>query len=225
MRQIALCCLAAFTTFCSGWIYRDRMGLWGNDKSLEKAAARLVNVPKEFGDWRGVDRELDERQLVIGEVTSAIAREYVDRLDRHRFQIVLLCGRPGPISVHTPDICYDANGYKAVTLPEVVDVIGTDGSRAQVWRVGFRPKRADRGEELRVAWTWSDSGPWSAPENPRVTYAPRRFLYKLYVVQQGVAGRQDDKGLVDFLKDFLPVVAEALEIQGDPENNTVLKRD
>lgn len=213
MSRVLACPIAVLIVLATGWVHGDRTGRWRVDDSLENAVARLDRIPKDFGAWRGEDQPLDPRQLQAGEVIGAVSRAYVHERDGRHFQVVVLCGRPGPIAVHTPEVCYDANGHVAVTMPTVENVPLAEDARAE-WRVVvFRSKRTDAAETLRIAWAWSAGGTWSAPDNPRVTYASQRFLYKVYVMGREWPGDDGARDMLAFAREWLPTLDEALGLQ------------
>ena len=93
-------------------------GIWTRrwETPPELAARNLASiglVPETIGDWTGLSQQLDPRVMEIAEIDGYLMRRYVnDRGDA--VSVLLVCGRPGPISVHTPDICYAGIGYEPV---------------------------------------------------------------------------------------------------------------
>ena len=88
-------------------LWTDR---WVVSKEPGAAAANLIRLPMTIGDWEGQainvkSSRSGQRQL------GGIMRRYTNRLDGTTVSILLVCGRPGPVSVHTPDVCYDGAGY------------------------------------------------------------------------------------------------------------------
>jgi hypothetical protein len=182
-------------------------GVWTNRWQLSDAtrvaAARLADVPARVGDWEGEDLELDAREVVKAELDGYLMRRYVHRTSGASVTVLLVCGRPGPVSVHTPDVCYGGAGYvqeaAAGRLPLETN------PPAELWRADFR-KTGSLPEQLHIAWCWAAAGAWTAPDNPRVTFARAPALYKLYVVRQ-VVGREEPgekDPAADFLRQFLP---------------------
>lgn len=47
---------------------------------------------------------------------------YVHRTNGRAAAAMLMCGRPGPIAVHTPDVCYPGAGYRQVGPRKIIDV-------------------------------------------------------------------------------------------------------
>src|SRR5689334_4408569 len=92
------------------WINR-----YGSSAELESAVARLESLPLKVGAWEGEPLTLDEKQITRAGVRGYLLRRYVHRATGRALTVLLVCGRPGPVSVHTPDVCYASAGY---TMPE-----------------------------------------------------------------------------------------------------------
>jgi hypothetical protein len=201
-------------------------GLWNNrwrpDSRLEKAVARLKHVPRSFGgangkDWEGTDEEVSRADLQAARIDDYICRRYVNERNRQAVLVLLVCGRPGPISVHTPDVCYTAAGYRMVGSPTSLSVPAANrGAKAEDDFHAARlrsPVPAQPGM-LRVCWAWSAGRGWQIPTNPRLTFARSGALYKLYVLREereAEKGRPEEEGpTMPFLQAFLPELDKAL---------------
>jgi hypothetical protein len=121
----------------------------------------------------------------------------------------MVCGRGGPISVHTPDVCYAGAGYRQVNDEKLTDLeLGGDGTHT------FRSLRfglpgGESPTQLEILWAWSEDGrEWTAPDNARLTLARLPALYKLYVVREFLPGtRAESSGVCEeFLRQALPEV-------------------
>src|SRR5690348_14337503 len=84
-------------------------GRWSGITNTD-VAAHLAQVPLDVGDWQGHDLEADAR-LKDG-MAAVLYRSYVHRQSRETVTVYLVCGRPGPVAVHTPDVCYAASGFE-----------------------------------------------------------------------------------------------------------------
>src|SRR5687768_3625371 len=92
-------------------------GLWTNrwavSAELETAVTRLGDLPPTIGDWEGQKVEaLDARQLEIGEIAGHAVRQYKHRRNGQVISVLVVCGRPGPIAVHTPEVCFSGGGFQ-----------------------------------------------------------------------------------------------------------------
>lgn len=194
-------------------------GLWTNrwtvSGSLEEALARLDRVPVVIGDWEGTNFELDRRQLEVGQIDGYLARRYRNRQDGREVTVLLVCGLPGPIAVHTPDICYAGAGYTPMA-PPVSEPVPTDSSPSQepagFKTAEFQKEGAIIPESLRIYWSWSDGELWEAPDHPRPRFMASGALYKLYVINGQLDEDQVQAGekCKAFIRVFLPELSKAI---------------
>jgi hypothetical protein len=146
-------------------------------KALQAAAARLGRLPRTIGDWTGVPTDFDERGLDRAGIAGLVARRYKNRRTDELVTILLVCGRPGPIAVHGPEICYAGAGYEQST-PTVERTLG-DGD---FWMGHFRKEGPIGGPLLRIYWAWSTGDRWQASASPRLQYSQYQVLHKLYLI-------------------------------------------
>jgi hypothetical protein len=162
-------------------LWTDR---WGASAAVEVATSRLNAVPLQIGDWQGEPLDLDARQLSVAEATGHLGRRYVERGSGREVNVVLLCGRSGPLSVHQPDVCYTGAGYQLSGGTEKWSAPpDASGNRYDLWVARFTRPGHDA-VPLRVFWAWSAEGDWRASEQPRLTFGGRSALYKLYVIHR-----------------------------------------
>ncbi len=190
-------------------LWTDR---WKPSHQLEEAVARLDRVPLTLGDWQAASLEIGADELQMAQVTGYLSRRYTNRVTGQSVMVVLLCGRPGPVGAHTPDICWQGAGYSMVGDPEEFSVPDSGEPRPQFEHAQFRP--ADPGVPARqhVLWTWNAAGVWKAPRNPRLQFARYRALYKLYLVIElpTAEARLEDDARLDFVRQFMPALTRAL---------------
>ncbi len=197
-----------------GYIHGSRTNRWSTSHDLQDAVARLQDVPLDIGDWAGQSEELDDdRVLKAAGIEGSLSRAYTHRGDGRSVSIMIVCGRPGPIAVHTPDICYTAAGFELQAPPRRVPIPpDSTSSPAEFWSGDFEKRGPTVTSDLRILWAWSAQGVWRAPDNPRLEFASYPFLYKLYVIH--ATGRQTptdgDPVSMAFLKDVLPVLQKTL---------------
>jgi hypothetical protein len=184
-------------------------GRWGLSTDVQAAAARCDDLPMTIGEWDGRAGQLDPGQIQVGEIVGYCSRQYVNRRTKQHVAILLICGRPGPVSVHTPDVCYAATaGYVAGNPDHYKAGADADFVTARFAKPGPTP------DPLRIFWSWSDGGPWSAPENPRLTFGGSGALYKLYVIHD-LAGTDvplDQDPCVEFMGVLLPALHKCLSL-------------
>src|SRR5262245_15491424 len=158
---------------------------WAPSPELEQAPAKLARVPKDVGPWKGEDEEIDERTIRQGEIHAYAQRRYTHRSTGEQVTGLLLCGRAGPISVHRPEVCFGGAGYwlMAAAQREGVEAPALRGE-AEFWRGKFHKPDAGLPEQMQLYWAWNVRGDWVAVDNPRLTFARERALYKLYVLRR-----------------------------------------
>jgi hypothetical protein len=186
-------------------------GRWLPSEEVERAAQRLRALPQRLGDWEGSDEELGSRELERAGIHGYVMRHYTNQITGQVVSVLLVCGRPGPIAVHTPDVCLDGSGYEQLAA-EIRRGIGEGTGAAVFWVADFRKKAALAPQTLRVYWSWNAAGEWLAADHPRLQFAPCPVLYKLYVLCD-VAGPDlpaaDDPAL-DLLTALLPEAQRVL---------------
>jgi hypothetical protein len=85
-----------------------------------------------------------------------------------------------------------------------------DSPEAAFWTARFHKTAGVAQEDLRIFWSWqAPGGDWSAPENPRLTFARSPALYKLYVIRPILMHKTPDEKLdtdpaLDFIRRLLP---------------------
>jgi hypothetical protein len=201
---------AALILIASGVAHGLRINRWGPSQDLQDAGKRLANVPTVIGDWESTPESINPRQLEVAEATAHLALRYVNRRTGDEVHVLLLCGRPGPVALHPPTVCYQGAGYSILKDPQGWTV--ESGSALGTMQTVHLIKEGPSPEPLRVFWAWSDGGLFSAPDNPRMTYLRSRFLYKLYVIRR--TSRIDeplqDDPATGFLRELLPTLRNAL---------------
>ena len=141
------------------------MDRWNQSEVVVRAAARCADVPRTIGDWEGADQQLDSRQIALAKIYGYVMRRYVHRKSSDAVTVMLVCGRPGPIAVHTPDICFQGGGFAMKAVPQ--------GFRLDV--PARRAKRSLRPRDLKrtASASWSagrgrQTVPGRAPDKPRI---------------------------------------------------------
>ena len=190
---------------------------WSENAAVADAAALLDAVPTQVGEWTSVDYELSKGEIEIGRIDGYLKREYTNQITGARVHFLLMVGEAGPISLHPPTICFAGQGYRVVGHQTHMTV-KDERRQGRTFHDDFH--QADFGNSAlndpaltRLYWAWSASGEWEAPSNPRVEYAGKPFLFKLYVSESWVpSGTVSDTGAARlFLEDILPAVRAALQ--------------
>jgi hypothetical protein len=187
---------------------------WSVSEELRLAASRLDGIPLTIGEWRGRAEPVDPRSMMAAGLQGCLMRHYENARTGRTISLLLACGRPGLVFLHTPEGCYPGAGYEMVQAqPEKFALPGDrHGEPAGFLRADFDRTRSFPRERLRICWAWKATGPWSVPSHSRFTFAARPFLYKLYLIYRPSWGREraEDDSYSDFLRQLLPALDRAL---------------
>jgi hypothetical protein len=186
---------------------------WRPSGELEVALAGLGRVPARFGDWAGEDLPSEPETMARAGIKGWVFRRYHNPRTREAVSVLLVCGRGGPISAHTPDVCYAGSGYRQLVDQDLTEVEWGGGGRSAFWTTRFAKPGGVVPTQLEVSWAWSRDGrTWEAPQNPGLVLARAPALYKLYVVRQFVPGTRGESAdtCQAFLRRALPDLRQAL---------------
>jgi hypothetical protein len=207
MARVMSLLAAIVVVILSGTAERAWTGHTGG-RSGPGLTTELARIPVTIGDWRGRSEAMDPREVAAAGLDGYLMRRYEDGRTRSEVGLFIACGRPGPVSVHSPEACYLGSGYRMEEPgPTEVDLRpGDRRGQAVFLRADFVRESSLPPDRLRIYWAWGDGGSWSVPENPRLEFAGRPILYKLYVVHRmtGPPGRAADDPGLEFLRRFVP---------------------
>ncbi len=184
-------------------------GRWHVSEVIQQAAARLDQVPMNVGSWKGEDvAGLSPQDLEVSQFAGHLVRRYRDATSDSTVTVMIACGHPGPLSLHSPAWCYAGSGYRESAHPSEDTLAGGSSVRGTL----FHKPDAEATASLRIVWCWSSDGTWQGPENPRLFYARDRVLFKLYVVTNAEPGqeRESQDRCLRFLDAFLPAIESVL---------------
>ena len=180
-----------------------------SDRELRQISDVLSDLPLRCDQWIAEPLEMNSDELQIAEASSAILRRYTNK-SGDACTVLLLCGRPGPISVHPPTACYKARGYRLINEPCLISPIEVTET-ANV--AEFRNPAGFSDDRVGILWTWIADESCSAPENPRLAFADERALLKLYVTwdRAGDPRKLDDSIPREFFTSFMTVLKRHLK--------------
>jgi len=205
--------LVAASTLLSGAIHGWMSDRWGPPRNALAAAEKLQDIPDRFGNWElQSSDELAESVLTMLECIGYTFRTYVNQETGETVRVGVLLGPSGAMSVHTPEICFSSRDY---TVFEERRRVAIENAGGEFWALTFRANNLDA-DMLRVYYGWSTGEGWSAPEEPRFTYAGSPFLYKIQLAGSLPRGADPETGdpCRAFLNDFVPV-AERYLVKAD----------
>jgi hypothetical protein len=186
-------------------VWTDR---WGTPLEAATLVARLDRVSLLLGEWKGQDVDHDPEQL--GPVAGSLYRRYVNRRTSAVVTVFMVCGRPGPVAIHTPDVCYRAGGYEMFSLEKCS--LSPATASGKFYTCVLRKTRSSEQHQLRIFWSWYAGGTWRVPNNPRLAFARYGVLCKLYVLRE-VAGSTeplDQDPCLDLMSQLLPELQKSI---------------
>jgi len=200
------CCLVALTLMF-GVVHARLTGRWGPRPDAIAAGQRLNLVPKIIGDWQ-VTREnaLDPDVVRLLQCQGSLSRIYENVKTGDVISVAVILGPPGPISVHTPEICYSSQNYKVSqdrirwTAQELTD---------EFWEVQLESNDVSA-PGLRAIYGWTNSKNWQAAENPRFTFGRSPYLYKLQIASALSSKDRPHDECREFLAVFVPALRDHL---------------
>jgi hypothetical protein len=174
--------LALIIIIASGIAHGLCSDRWSTAEELPAAVARMDRLPTTLDDWDGSDVELEPGATQRAEIAGSLVRRYVQRSTGQEMLVMLVCGRPGPISVHTPDVCYQGAGYRMAGNRARQQVALPSGETVPFWKASFVKESFPGKDELRIWWSWHAGGAWQTAGEPRLAFARFPVLHKLYVI-------------------------------------------
>jgi hypothetical protein len=205
--KYVLTSLVAVLLLVGGRAIEDR---WKDESG--SVSVRLDGIAHKLEGWDGHDHDLEGQQASWAQLSGYINREYVHAATGRRVAVLLVWGRPDPVSQHTPDQCYPSAGFKPAN-EMVREAIDAEPPRAAAeFFVRDYAKPGPDPRRLRIYWAWNADGHWQAPDDPHDALARHRqyytygggVLFKLYVIRE-VTG-EDDARDAETSKEFLRLI-------------------
>ena len=190
----------------------------GSDITEEQFAALLANVPKDIGDWKGVDLPVEDQVKKTAGARGYVSRDYVNEVSGDKIGVWLIVGHSRDVMRHTPDICYPSSGFKMRAPENARAPFEFENQPESDFFTNTFIKEDATGRAIkRVFWAWykpNEEGPvhWEAPKNVYLRFGNARSLYKLYFSSdmREFGETADQSACVRFAETFLPVVEKAL---------------
>lgn len=188
---------------------------WGTNQELDLLAEAVQEFPAEVGDWsQTAELDLDyNAQRLLGCFASFV-RVYQHNQTGESIHVVVLFGPTGPLSVHTPDICYNSVNFGVHKKRTHMTLEATD-SADSFWSIHFQSKDVD-GRYLRSVYGWSDDGSWKAPDAARITFAGKPYLFKVQMSSENNSWTEaeNDESIENFLGQFTSLFREQIRKSG-----------
>ncbi|HWG45961.1 MAG TPA: exosortase-associated EpsI family protein [Gemmataceae bacterium] len=182
---------------------------WLPPVETAQAADRLETVPLELGEWDGEVIAVKSGEAGAG-VAGCIRRRYVNRKTGAEVSLFLVCGRSGPVSIHTPEVCYGASGFM-VGNKSRFEVNETGDN---MWKTDAIRASATEETRLRLYWGWNGGNGWTASNDARLQFVGGAVLHKLYIVRELNSLNESSRTepCEEFLRVLLPALRKTLFI-------------
>ncbi len=190
---------ASAALVASGVVHGIWTERWQPSVDVARAAERLDDLPLEIGPWQGQRLEVKPGQAGAG-VAGFIQRRYENPHTGAAVLLALVCGRPGPVSIHTPEACYGASGYLVGNRQRVA----APGDQGSFWKTDAIRTTATDEVRLRIYFGWYASAKWVAPDDARTAFPREPVLHKLYVVRELGPVESKTEPCEEFLQALLP---------------------
>jgi hypothetical protein len=196
--------IAILAVLSSGVVHGLWTDRWTGEQRASVSAAQLDRVPLKLGDWQGKNLELDPRQK--GPVAGYLYRRYTNQRTGAAVTVVLVSGRPGPVAIHTPDVCYVASGYQSGPAATVAPPLGPSLKGSEFKTAVFVKNKVAEQTRLRVFWSWNADGVWQVAESPRLAFAKYPVLFKLHIARElsGTADSLEQEPCIELMQLLLP---------------------
>jgi hypothetical protein len=210
--------LLVVITCATGLLQGKMTNRFGMPEDMKVSAKKLENLnklleaKKPFGErnqWKWVSTTkmtptVIETLECQGYINASFTNSEIPGLQINGF---IILGPPGPVAVHTPEICYSSKDYAINDERERIRIFPKGPREDEFWGLTLRSKDVNE-DMLRVYYAWANYGPWTAPDIPRITYGGGSKLYKMQLAVKLPADAKLEQGdaCQDFLRAFLPVV-------------------
>jgi Protein of unknown function (DUF3485) len=193
-------------TLVTGWLQGRLTNRWGVQPDMTLAAERL-RLPSEHvvGNWRlKSETEFAPEVVRVLECPAHISRVYEHRQTGDEVTVGVMLGPPGPISVHTPEICYSSRDFTITGARKRITIEDASGKSHTLWELPLTGNGLDK-SAMRVFYGWSTGTAWEAVAHPRFGFGGMPHLYKIQVaVTSRMASQATDFDPAhDFLSNFL----------------------
>ncbi len=196
-----ICCLAVIGSGVASGLFTNR---WEPAADFGPVQAGMDTLPTARGPWASRTTTVERDALDLGGIRAHLSREYREAGSGRAIQVLWVAGKPGPIAVHTPDVCFQGAGFVLTGDPVPIEV-GSSGAR--FWRATFVNKTVAITTRIAVYWGWNGGDGWEAADHraARLRYSLLPALHKLYLVTElPHSGTPDTDVLGDFPDRFLP---------------------
>jgi hypothetical protein len=208
--QVA-CCSLLVATLWGGWREGHASHRWGDSQELQRAAEQLGKpLAVRFGNWRLQSEQPFSADVVrLLQCPAHICRTYVNEQTGDNVNVAVIVGPAGPVSVHTPEICYSSEDFQVTSRRAVTQLRDRSGRQHSLWDLKLQANGL-HASSLRVLYGWGTGGAWSATDSPRFQHAGKPYLYKIQLAAAASEATDEYDPCQDFLEAFLSELSSRL---------------
>jgi uncharacterized protein DUF3485 len=178
-RFLALAVIGILLITSVGYVYGRLSQRWGPSPNLQAAADHLQTFPKQLGDWNFLEElSMEESTVDMLECAGYVLRRYQNQTTGDTVTITIIVGPPGPIAVHTPEICYSSRAYSIKDKRKIISFDNGTSEPHTFWQTAFRSTRIATNIQ-HVYYAWSTGDTWQASKRPRYQFGGLPMLYKI----------------------------------------------
>ncbi len=180
---------------------------WGAPPDLIAAAQRLNEIPDHFGNWIKVadGKVLTDTEALILHAFAHSSGTYRNQLTGERVEVIMTVGPAGPIVRHNPEFCYETRNAIHIGDSTALKITTADQVDHSFRDVRFQAPNA-LSSEFEIAYGWSNGGPWSRPNFPRIDFGGDTLIYSLQLFSEEMTPEETRAAFTAFLKEFLPAI-------------------
>lgn len=147
-------------TLLGGGIHGRMNRRWGASLDVQRVAEQLREFPTDIGPWHMRESEpLSADVEAMLQCVGYVGRQYENRETGEVVSVALLLGPAGPISVHTPEVCYSSRDYTFRQARTRMKLGPGENPQDELWSTTLQSTRLDA-SYLRVYYGWSTGGAW-----------------------------------------------------------------
>ena len=173
---LSLLVVGVLLAAAAGYAHGQYSQRWGPTVDLVAAGEHLQTMPEKMGNWQMVD-ELSMKESTVNLLQCAgyVNRRYINQETGDTISIALIVGPPGPIAVHTPEVCFSSRAYTILDSKGTLSLDRSPGDSHSFWKSTFQPNHI-AADQLRVYYAWAtrpkdaDSAAWEAKTRARYRY-------------------------------------------------------
>jgi len=211
MMRLIAAVIASVTLVGTGLLHGYWTDRWQKPPELAEAGARLNQIPTTLGEWELQETE-SKPPAPDPKLAGSLQRQYLNRRTGQRVAIYVVCGRFGPVSIHNPEVCYDAGGYMVGEKTRSP----APNNAGEFWTTDAVRTNATEEKKIRIYWAWNADNGWVAPGDARSEFKRVPLLHKLYVVRDLNTLDESRKGdpCLEFMQLLLPQMDRVLFNRG-----------